>query len=93
MHRTLLRYSLPRAPHPGSCTLMGGCFPDPAPKEGREVTEILLDTLPLFDGMIAAIGRLFVALEDDSLMGLTARTSRTIFYHPKTKFTNHETFT
>ena len=76
---------LTACPAPLFLHLMGGCFPDPAPKEGREVTEILLDKLPLFDGMLV--------LEDCSLMGLTARTSRTIFYHPKTKFTNHETFT
>ena len=42
-------------------------------KEGTKLTEISLDTPPVFDGMIAAGGRLFVALEDGSLMCLTGQ--------------------
>ncbi len=40
-------------------------------KEGKKLTDVSLDTPPVFDGMIAAGGRLFVAMEDGSLMCLT----------------------
>ena len=40
-------------------------------KEGKKLTEVSLDTPPVFDGMIATTGRLFIALEDGSLMCLT----------------------
>jgi len=39
-------------------------------KDGRKLTERTLDVPPVFDGMIAASGRLLVALEDGSLVCL-----------------------
>ena len=36
-------------------------------RDGKKLTERALDVSPVFDGMIAAAGRLFVALEDGSL--------------------------
>ena len=38
--------------------------------DGKKLSELALDTPPVFDGMIAAAGRLFVALEDGSLVCL-----------------------
>ena len=41
--------------------------------DGKKLAELKLNTPPVFDGMIAARGRLFVALEDGSLMCLTGK--------------------
>ena len=40
-------------------------------KDGKRLSERALDTPPVFDGMIAAAGRLLVALEDGSLVCLS----------------------
>jgi len=40
-------------------------------KEGKKLTELKLDTEPVFDGMIAVEGRLFVSLIDGSVMCLS----------------------
>jgi hypothetical protein len=40
-------------------------------KDGKKLAERTLDSPPVFDGMIAAGGRLLVALEDGSLVCLT----------------------
>jgi outer membrane protein assembly factor BamB len=42
-------------------------------KDGKKLTEQALDVPPVFDGMIAAGGRLLVSLEDGSLMSLKGK--------------------
>ena len=42
-------------------------------KDGQKLTERNLDVPPVFDGLIAANGRLLVALEDGSLMCLEGK--------------------
>ncbi|MHC4439791.1 MAG: outer membrane protein assembly factor BamB family protein [Planctomycetota bacterium] len=42
-------------------------------KDGKELSEIPLKHPPVFDGMIAASGRLFVSLQDGSVVSLTAK--------------------
>ncbi|MCK4958196.1 MAG: hypothetical protein KAT00_02325, partial [Planctomycetes bacterium] len=37
-------------------------------KDGRELSEVRLDTPPAFDGMIAADGKLLITLEDGRLV-------------------------
>jgi outer membrane protein assembly factor BamB len=43
------------------------------PDDGKKVFESNLDAPPVFDGMIAAGGRLLVALEDGSLVCLEGK--------------------
>jgi hypothetical protein len=50
---------------------MGARLVSVSAKDGRELAERSLDSPPAFDGMIAAGGRLLVALEDGSLVCLS----------------------
>jgi len=41
--------------------------------DGKKLSETPLEYPPVFDGMIAAGGRLFASLQDGSLVSLTAK--------------------
>ena len=40
---------------------------------GQKLTELTLSSSPVFDGMIAADGRLFLSLKDGNVIGMGSR--------------------
>jgi len=48
----------------------GGFIRFVSPEDGSQTGEIKLDTRPVFDGMSAAHGRLFIALKDGRVLCL-----------------------
>ena len=44
-----------------------------SPEDGKKLSETSLEHPPVFDGMIAAGGRLFVSLQDGSVVSLAAK--------------------
>lgn len=40
---------------------------------GQKLTELKLSSSPVFDGMIAADGRLFLSLKDGNVIGMGSR--------------------
>jgi hypothetical protein len=42
-------------------------------KDGTKLSETQLESPPVFDGMIAATGRLFASLQDGSVVSLTGK--------------------
>ncbi len=44
--------------------------------EGKKLAQLTLDTAPVFDGMIASQGRLFVSLQDGSVLCLSSPTGK-----------------
>ena len=63
----------PKAPFAALEGRRGAVLVAVSPKEGKKLAELKLDTEPVFDGMIAAQGRLFVSLQDGSIVCLAGR--------------------
>ena len=62
LNADLTRHAAPRS------TSLGSRFCEFSIADGRKVTETQLDCTPIFDGLIAAGGRLYLATTDGSII-------------------------